>query len=85
MRWLVKLVTPPNGIILDPFAGTGTTGLAAIAERRNAILIERELSYIADIRERLAFYEGGGTHSVQAKNRNRAIDHGPLFESEAAL
>lgn len=79
MKWLVALVTPPNGTVLDPFAGSGTTAVAALATGRNAILIEREDAYIADIRERLAFYEGGGTHSVQAKNRNRKVDHGPLF------
>jgi hypothetical protein len=79
MRWLIKLVCPKGGLVLDPFAGTGTTGLAAAAENRNVILIERELSYVADIRERIAFYEGGGQHSTQAKHRNRKIDHGPLF------
>jgi site-specific DNA-methyltransferase (adenine-specific) len=79
MKWLVTLVTPPGGTVLDPFAGSGTTAVAALATGRNAILCEREDQYVSDIRERLAFYEGGGTHSVQAKNRNRKIDHGPLF------
>lgn len=69
MRWLVKLVTPPDGLVLDPFAGSGTTGAAAFAEGRNAILIEREEAYIADIRERMAFYEGNGRHSMAAKAR----------------
>ena len=32
MRYLVKLVTPPNGIVLDPFLGSGTTAVAAILE-----------------------------------------------------
>jgi hypothetical protein len=32
MRWLVRLVTPPGGTVLDPFAGSGTTGVAALAE-----------------------------------------------------
>jgi site-specific DNA-methyltransferase (adenine-specific) len=53
-RWLVRLVTPPGGTVLDPFAGSGTTGAAALAEGRQAILIEREAEYIADIRRRLA-------------------------------
>jgi site-specific DNA-methyltransferase (adenine-specific) len=53
MRWLVRLVTQPGGIVLDPFAGSGTTGAAALAEGRNAILIEREPEHIADIRRRL--------------------------------
>ncbi len=79
MKWLVALVTPPGGLVLDPFAGTGTTGVAALATGRNAILIERETAYAADIRERLAFYEGSGAHSVQAKNRSRKVDEGPLF------
>ena len=84
MKWLVALVTPPGGTCLDPFAGSGTTGVAALATGRNCILIEREEQYIADIRERLTFYEGGGLHSVAAKNRSRKpADHGPLF-AEAA-
>lgn len=79
MKWLVPLVTPPGGTVIDPFAGSGTTGVAALATGRNAILIEREAQYVTDIRERLAFYEGNGAHSVQARNRSRAADYGPLF------
>jgi site-specific DNA-methyltransferase (adenine-specific) len=79
MKWLVPLVTPPGGLVLDPFAGSGTTGVAALATGRDCILIEREDQYIADIKERLAFYEGGGAHSVQAKNRSRKTEAGPLF------
>jgi site-specific DNA-methyltransferase (adenine-specific) len=79
MKWLVPLVTPVGGLVLDPFAGSGTTGIAALATGRDCIMIEREEQYLADIRERLAFYEGGGGHSVQAKNRNRRADAGPLF------
>lgn len=45
MRWLVRLVTPPGGTILDPFAGSGTTGEAAILEGFNAVLVEREREY----------------------------------------
>jgi len=53
MRWLVRLVTPPGGTILDPFAGTGTTGEAALMEGFGAVLIEREAEYVADIEKRL--------------------------------
>lgn len=52
LRWLVRLVTPPGGTILDPFAGSGTTGAAALAEGFNAVLIEREKEYLADIHRR---------------------------------
>jgi site-specific DNA-methyltransferase (adenine-specific) len=42
MRWLVRLVTPPGGTVLDPFAGTGTTGEACLLEGFGCILIERD-------------------------------------------
>jgi DNA modification methylase len=54
MAWLVRLVTPPEGIVLDPFAGSGTTGVAAKREGFNAILIEREAEYAEITRERCA-------------------------------
>ena len=53
MRWLCRLVTPLGGLILDPFAGSGTTGAAAIAEGFNAVLVEQNADYVADIRKRL--------------------------------
>lgn len=53
MRYLCRLVTPPGGTVLDPFAGSGTTGQAAVEEGFRAVLIEREAEYIADIRRRL--------------------------------
>ena len=53
MRWLIRLATPPGGIILDPFGGSGSTGVAARAEGVRAILIEREDEYLNIIRQRL--------------------------------
>jgi site-specific DNA-methyltransferase (adenine-specific) len=80
MKWFVPLVTPKGGLVLDPFAGSGTTGVAAMATGRNAVLIERDETYCADIRERIAHYEGEGRHSLASKNRNasKAVDL-PLF------
>ena len=46
MRWLVALVTPPGGVVLDPFAGSGTTGIAAVQEDRLFLGVEREPKYI---------------------------------------
>ncbi len=46
MRWLVALVTPPGGVVLDPFAGSATTGIAAVMENRPFLGIEREARYI---------------------------------------
>jgi hypothetical protein len=47
MRWLVRLVTPKGGLVLDPFAGSGTTGMACMAEGFDCHLIEREAEYAA--------------------------------------
>jgi site-specific DNA-methyltransferase (adenine-specific) len=58
MRWLARLITPPGGTVLDPFAGSGTTGVACIREGFDAILIEREAAYVADIRHRIAKLSG---------------------------
>lgn len=53
MRWLVRMVTPPNGTVLDPFAGSGTTLEAAMLEGFNAVGIEREADYLPLIKQRL--------------------------------
>jgi len=53
MRYLVRLVCPAGGVVLDPFAGSGTTIEAARLEHCRAIGIEREVEYCADILERL--------------------------------
>jgi hypothetical protein len=52
MAWLVRLVTPPGGTVLDPFAGSGTTGEAAVMEGFNAVLIERDPTYLPLIEQR---------------------------------
>lgn len=57
MRWLCRLVTPPGGIILDPFAGTGTTAAAAVAEGFKCHLVEKEPEYLQDIYRRLSVME----------------------------
>lgn len=54
MQWLCRLVTPPGGRILDPFAGSGTTLQAAHACGFAGVGIERDPDYQADIRFRLA-------------------------------
>jgi hypothetical protein len=54
MRWLVRLVTPPGGVVLEPFAGSGTTVEAAVLEGFECIGIEREGSYLPLIVQRLS-------------------------------
>ena len=53
MRYCVKLLTPPGGTVLDPFAGSGTTLLAAMEEGFNSVGIEREAEYVEVIRTRI--------------------------------
>lgn len=53
MRHLVRLVTPPGGIVLDPFGGSGSTAVAARTEGMQCILIEREAEYVEIAKGRL--------------------------------
>lgn len=53
MRYLCKLITPPNGIVLDPFMGSGSTGLAAKSEGFDFIGIEKELEYVEISKKRI--------------------------------
>jgi site-specific DNA-methyltransferase (adenine-specific) len=53
MKYLVRLITPKNGIVLDPFAGSGTTGEAALLEDRKYYLIEKTEKYLKDINNRV--------------------------------
>jgi site-specific DNA-methyltransferase (adenine-specific) len=46
MRWLVRMVTPPGGVVLDPFLGSGTTGCAAALEGFDFVGIEQDAEYI---------------------------------------
>ena len=53
MRWLVRLVTPPGGMVLDPFGGSGTTAEACIIEGFRCVTIEREATYLPLIMARI--------------------------------
>jgi DNA modification methylase len=53
MRWLCRLVTPPHGTVLDPFTGSGTTGIAAMREGFSFVGIEREPEYAEIARARI--------------------------------
>jgi DNA modification methylase len=63
MRWLVKLVTPPGGVVLDPFCGSASTGAAAVLENRRFLGIEREPAYVDVATARLTHW------AHQAKER----------------
>ena len=87
MRWLIRLVTQPGDVVLDPFCGSATTGVAALLEGRRFIGIERapdagerafapiaraRLEHAAPSRERLATM-------ASTPVRVEAADFGPLF------
>lgn len=56
MRWLVRLAVPVGGLVLDPFAGSGSTGCAAVLEGRRFIGIEREPRFVPIARARLTHW-----------------------------
>jgi site-specific DNA-methyltransferase (adenine-specific) len=65
MRWLVRLLTPPGGLVLDPFAGSGSTGAAAVLEGARFLGIEREAVYVPIARARIKHWAktcDGGPH-----------------------
>lgn len=87
MRWLVRLITPPGGLILDPFAGSGTTGIAAMAEGFGAELIDLEAAHVADIERKLASLRGEGARVMEQHIRRKAERSkrapSPLFGDDA--
>jgi len=72
MEYLIKLICPPNGIVLDPFMGSGTTGVAAINLGFEVLGIEREAEYITIAEKRME----------NARN-NKGEDYGQDEDTEA--
>lgn len=65
MRWVVRLLCPPGGLVLDPTAGSGTTGAAAVLEGRRFIGIELESAYVEIAAARIRYWsrQAGGAGS----------------------
>ena len=59
MRYLCRLVTPPGGVVLDPFTGSGSTGKGAVLEGFRFIGIEREAEYVEIAKARIAAVDAG--------------------------
>lgn len=64
MRWLVRLITPPGGTVLDPFTGSGTTGIAALEEGFNFIGVEMSEEYAAIAKARLEHADSKSTQEA---------------------
>lgn len=77
MQWLVRLVTPKGGLVLDPFAGSGSTGEAAFYEGMRCILCEREAEYQDSIRKRLSMVIASTDARKAAVARPKQRDDGP--------
>lgn len=71
MRWLVRMVTPPGGHVLEPFAGSGKTGIACMAEGFSCSMIDIEAEHVADIERQLAFLRGEGRTVFEEHNHAR--------------
>ena len=73
MKYLCRLVTPPNGVVLDPFMGSGTTGIAANVEGFNFIGIEREEEYIGIARHRISHWVEIEEQKVRVLRAQRSL------------
>lgn len=77
MRWLCRLITPPGGTVLDPFLGSGSTGIAAHLEGFDFIGIEREENYMSIAKARIAFWvEHGENGLVIVAERDKKLREG---------
>lgn len=57
MSYLVKLITPPGGVVLDPFAGSGTTGVACVLGGWSFLGIEKEPEFAKIAAKRVAYWD----------------------------
>jgi DNA modification methylase len=85
MQWLVRLVSQPGQTVIDPFAGSGTTGEAAWREGRRAVLIEIDPQFQRDIVRRMAMANAGPEERkqkiIKATAGDRPFEAGSLFAS----
>lgn len=64
MRWLIKLITPPGGTVLDPFMGSGSTGCAAVSEGFDFVGCELEEEYVNIARKRIENEQDQAIHKA---------------------
>lgn len=87
MRWLVRLVCPPGGMVLDPFTGSGSTGAAAVLEGFQFVGIEREDEYAEIAEARIRFWAQHPTNlpiesafeAERSRRRARDVGQAELF------
>ena len=80
IRWLVRLVTPPGGTVLDPFLGSGTTAEAALLEGFDWVGCERTVEYLPLIQARLDRFAAGRSPGIpQPRPRPPQVEGQGLF------
>jgi len=78
MRWLCRLITPPGGLVLDPFAGSGTTGIAAVSEGFDFIGIELDPEHHAIAMARIE-------HAAAVAPETNRADYAPPKKKQMGL
>src|ERR1700691_6685295 len=87
MRWLVRLITPPEGLVLDPFTRSGSTGAATVLEGARFLGIERERDYVPIPRARIKHWAGqarNATVTGVGASRRRGLAGGAKHVRETA-
>lgn len=72
MRWLVRLLTPKGGLVLDPFTGSGSTGAGCVLEGMRFHGIEREPQYVPIARARISYW--AAKHQAERRPLRRRGD-----------
>jgi len=80
MKWLIKLVTPKNGTVLDPFTGSGSTGMACVELNYNFVGCEMDAKYVEIAKTRIQ----GWQTLIENKKPKETVDNtfDRLFEYE---
>ena len=80
MKWLIKLVTPKNGTVLDPFTGSGSTGMACVELNYNFVGCEMDAKYVEIAKTRIQ----GWQTLIENKKTKETVDNtfDRLFEYE---
>jgi site-specific DNA-methyltransferase (adenine-specific) len=76
MRWLIRMVCPPGGVVLDPFLGSGSTGCAAELEPcvGEFIGIEQDPEYVTIAVARIGFWAEHGEEALEQFAEARAAE-----------
>jgi site-specific DNA-methyltransferase (adenine-specific) len=75
MAYLIRLVTPKGGVVLDPFMGSGSTGKAAVREGMEFVGIEREKEYFDIAEARIQYEIDRPTTAVKQKIEKKSIEN----------